>query len=145
MWYPWANQLIIDGKINMISDEVNVVLYEIYERNCFYNGKPTRKHNFPQGPYEIEEITIRLKGKLVEVIMGIKYMGIHRLSKTTKKKVRKLIEKDRANAKEWLKFEQSEREKLKEQNSVVGGVTRIGVKNSVKIWEKLTGNHCTGL
>lgn len=102
-WYPWKNEVIIFGKAYKITNDVNNKLYHIYECNGF--PKKEGQPGMPHGPFKIKLHRFEIGGTVSEIIFGITYRGSKEIRRSYKQKpIRKLIEDDRAKAKEWIKF-----------------------------------------
>lgn len=136
-WLPWANTLIINKVKYYITDEVNDIIYKIYEDNGFPDLRWVNILGMPKGPYEIELFHSKIDYKEYDLITDIRYMGLDKLRKSRQRNVRFKIKMDRAKAKEWVKYVKEKRIEEQNNNVVVGGKTRRGVKNMVKIIEKL--------
>lgn len=137
LWYPWDKVLIAEGKKYKITEEVNNILYDIYESNHFSSSKVLTKGGMPKGPYEIKIKTLRIRRALFVEVVGIKYMGLDKLKTTIRRSVRWHIKNDRLNAREWLAHEKKQRILKEEENATVGHIKKQGVKNKVINWEKM--------
>lgn len=130
-WYPWGNALIIGDRKRTISDKVNNKLYNILEANAF--PEEGKEGGMPTGPFDIEISRLMIKGSYCEVITDITFKGVRKLRTTMQKNVRKLIVKDRTNAKKWISYIKEQRKEEWEQNITVGDIKVI---NSVTNGDK---------
>lgn len=138
-WYPDNNTIEIGDETYIIGDEVNYVLWNIYENNGFPDHNTIKAQGMPRGPFEIDITYITIKGSRVvdNVVTRIEYKGIEKLHKGKQRHVRYLIKRDKRKAKAWNKYQKELRKAEKAKEAVVGHIKKQGVKNTVINWEKM--------